>query len=147
MKQIINFVSIERMKALTVLLFVFAVVFVAGCYYDNETTLYPVSQNSLDTTGNGNCDTTNVTYSGTIAPLIAQRCLPACHAAATSASNGGNINLETYSSLQAYAKNGRLLGAVTHARGFVSMPNDNTTLSSCQIADFVAWVRNGSQNN
>lgn len=135
------------MKTLSIILFALTVVYTAGCYYDDEVTLYPPSSNPIDTTGGGGCDTTNVTYLGTIGPLISQRCLPACHSAATNAASGGNINLESYNSLKLYATNGRLLGAVTHAPGYSQMPNDNTTLTSCQIAYFRTWVRQGSLNN
>lgn len=57
-----------------------------GCYYDNEEQLYPNS-------GNTNTpDTGVVSYTTTIAPLIATNCAtPGCHAA-----GGLSPNLSTY---------------------------------------------------
>ncbi|HNW53110.1 MAG TPA: hypothetical protein PKN21_02525, partial [Bacteroidales bacterium] len=40
-----------------------------GCYYDNEEDLY---------LGSSGCDTTNVTYSGTVVPVFAGYC-NSCH--------------------------------------------------------------------
>ncbi|MBS1902484.1 MAG: hypothetical protein JSS75_02115 [Bacteroidetes bacterium] len=131
----------------SVILMVLALVFLASCYYDNEASLYPPSSNSIDTTGGGGCDTSNVTYAATIAPLVSQRCLPACHSATTFAASGGNVNLDGYNNIKIYAGNGRLLGATTHSQGYVPMPNDNTTLTSCQVAYFRVWIRAGFANN
>lgn len=134
------------MKTLSIVVCALVIGFVTGCYYDNEATLYPPVSNPIDTT-HSTCDTSNVTYATTIGPLIAQRCLPACHSAATNAASGGNVNLDGYSNVRLYAANGRLLGAVTHTPNFYAMPNDNTTLTSCQIAYFRTWIRSGYQNN
>jgi hypothetical protein len=132
----------------SVILMVLALVFLASCYYDNEASLYPPSSNPVDTTGGGGgCDTSNVTYASTIAPLVSQRCLPACHSQTTFAASGGNVNLDGYNNIKIFAGNGRLLGAVTHSPGYVPMPNDNTTLTSCQVAYFRVWVRAGFANN
>jgi hypothetical protein len=123
---------------------VLALVFLGSCYYDNEADLYPPSSKPVDTTS---CDTTNVTYSATIGPLISQRCLPACHSATTYAAAGGNVNLDGYNNVKIFAGNGRLLGAVTHSQGYVPMPNDNSTLTACQVAYFRVWIRAGFANN
>ena len=51
-------------------------VLLGSCYYDSEEALYPVI--------NSACDTTNVTFSGTIVSLLANNCL-SCHSNATAA--------------------------------------------------------------
>src|SRR5450759_293871 len=61
--------------------------FFVSCYYDNEEALYPVLNNL--------CDTTNVTYSGTIFPILNNSCL-GCHSVPAT---GGSILLSTYAEI------------------------------------------------
>jgi len=68
------------MKVPISILLLVAALFAAGCYYDTVEELYPVNTNLP-------CDTTAVTYSGTIAPIITGTCSK-CHAASTANANG-----------------------------------------------------------
>jgi len=93
--------------------------------------------------GNDNCDTSNVTYSGTIAPLLQSRCT-GCHSGSYP---GGNINLTAHSGVQAVALNGHLLGSINHNYGYSAMPKNLSKLPDCQIAQVRIWIENGSLNN
>ncbi len=104
-----------------------------GCYYDVEEDIYP----SLE------CTTTDVTYSGTIAPLLTNNCL-ACHSATA---NFGNVTLEGYDQLKFYVDNGQFLGAVRHESGFSPMPKNQPQLVSCDIEKIEAWIADGAPNN
>lgn len=89
------------------------------------------------------CDTLNVTYAGKIKPIIDLNCL-GCH----SGSNpGGNINLSTYSGLQAIALNGKLLGSIRHQSGYSAMPKNAPSLPQCEIDAIRIWVDSGAPNN
>lgn len=122
-----------------VLLFsaLFLVIWVSsGCYYDSNDYLYPGAENAV-------CDTTNITYSGTINPIIVSKC-NVCHSKAAPL---GNIVTDDYASLQVLAANGKLYGAVSHSSGFKAMPNDGSTLSKCQILYIKIWAAAGAKNN
>ena len=102
-----------------------------SCYYDIEP-------------NPGTCDTSNVTYSGTIAGIIQSNgCLSAdCH--------GGNnplsgIRLSDYNSVKAMET--RLFGAVNHSTGFVAMPQNAGKISQCEIDKIQAWINAGAPNN
>lgn len=91
----------------------------------------------------GNCDTTNVSYSGFIAPLLATNCV-GCH---SGGAPSGGITLNTHAGVQAVANNGRLLGAITWANGFQPMPRGSAQLPSCSIDKIKAWIQDGAPNN
>jgi hypothetical protein len=107
--------------------------FFASCYYDNEESLYP----SL----NSSCDTTIVTYSGTIAPIMSSYCTT-CHSG--SAPSGG-ISLTGYSAVQTTASSGLLMNALT-GNGVPVMPVSGA-LPACKLTQFKIWIRNGMLNN
>jgi len=107
--------------------------FIISCYYDNEEALYPSLNNS--------CDTTNVTYSGTIVPILNNSCL-GCHSAAA---NGGSALLNTYN--EVVAKAPRITGSIKQLSGFSAMPKGGGKISSCSITQWDIWVRKGMLNN
>jgi mono/diheme cytochrome c family protein len=104
-----------------------------GCYYDKEELLYPDSA----------CDTTAVTYSTGIVPILSSNC-NSCHGGNTPSAG---IKLDTYTGVQGVAANGRLLGAVSHAAGFSPMPKNAGKLNSCNVAKIRKWIAAGSPNN
>jgi mono/diheme cytochrome c family protein len=89
------------------------------------------------------CDTLNVTYSGTIAPLVQQRC-QGCHSGATPQ---GGLDLGSWSVLNALASDGRLGGSVQHASGAIPMPPSGPRLPDCNVRQFMIWIDNGAPNN
>jgi hypothetical protein len=91
----------------------------------------------------GGCDTTNVTYSGFVAPLINTYC-KGCHSGPTAS---GNIVLTSHAGVKTVADNGRLLGAITWAQGYQKMPRNSNKLSDCNIAKIKAWINDGALNN
>ena len=105
-----------------------------SCRYYNEEDLYPFT----------NCDTINVTFSGTIAPILANNCLT-CHSNSLAASSGNNIRLENYSDVHAMSVS--ISGAINHQAPYSQMPKNGRKLNTCLINQFEIWVREGALNN
>jgi len=105
-----------------------------GCYYDKEENLYP---------GTANCDTTGVTFSGTVLPLIQTNCY-ACH---SQAAGQGGIILEGHANVVIRVNDGKLIGAVSHASGFTPMPQNGQKLADCDIKRIQTWINAGAPNN
>jgi hypothetical protein len=131
-KQLVSF-FMKRYFLPAIIVFV---VFIVSCYYDNEEALYP----SYTTT----CDTTNVTFSGTIAPVLNSSCL-ACHSNAAASSSGNNIRLENYADV--VAKIANVVGSIKHTGTFSPMPKNGGMLKPCSITQVDIWVRKGMLNN
>ncbi len=89
------------------------------------------------------CDTVNVTYSATIAPLLQTKCV-GCHNAATTS---GNINLSNYIDVKTEALNGRLSGSVNHTAGFSFMPKGGAKLPQCELDELNLWIASGAPQN
>lgn len=123
-------------KYLTViLLFFIAGLIISGCYYDKEEELYRLNLTT--------CDTTNVTYSQSVAPLMTAHC-NSCHG--TSGASGGWIT-DNYTGLKQIADNGKLVGVINHSSGFSPMPKGSGKISDCSISIISKWVQDGSPNN
>lgn len=112
-------------------LFVFSL---TGCYYDVEEELYP---------NPSACDTSNVTYSLSVAPIISSNCY-VCH---SSAAAQGGVILEGYNAIKGFVDAGSLLGVIRHDAGYSPMPQGGAKLSSCNIATIEKWVSDGAPNN
>ena len=117
----------------TVAIFLF---FFVSCYYDSEEALYPALSNS--------CDTTNVTFSGTIVTILDNNC-SSCHSNNTAAAYGNNIRLQNYADV--LAKADRIVGSIKHLNTFYAMPKSGGLIKTCSITQFDIWVRNGMLNN
>ncbi len=104
-----------------------------GCYYDNEEDLYGSS-------GGGTCDTTAVSFSADVQPIINTNCI-SCHAP------GGQQEtqpLTTYSEIKVFAENGKLIERTNNS----SLPMPPTGLMVECNRDFLkAWVNAGAPNN
>ena len=57
------------------------------------------------------------------------------------------IVLEGYDNLKPFAESGTLLGVITHAQGFMPMPQDASKMSDCNINKIRSWIENGMPNN
>lgn len=121
------------MNKISLFLGLIALLAVSSCYYDVEEELYPTLE----------CDTANLTYSGSILPIIAGKCYK-CHDAAN---NFGNITLEGYANLKKYADSGQLVGVVKHQSGYSPMPKNEAQLVACDIEKIEAWVAAGAPEN
>lgn len=89
------------------------------------------------------CNTESVTFAATIQPMLSQSC-GSCHSGG-SASAG--VRLDSYTSIKQVAQSGKLIGVISHAKGFSPMPQGGTKLSDCKIAQVQAWVNQGLPNN
>ena len=124
------------MKRYFLLFFILSVIFIVSCYYDSEEALYPIYSSS--------CDTTNVTFTGTIVPILSSNCL-GCHSNATAAGAGNNIRLENYADV--VAKQPNITGSIKHTGTYSPMPKNGGNIKSCSITQFDIWVRIGMPNN
>lgn len=102
-----------------------------------------IAQGAVNNSCTDGCDTSNVTYSGTVVPILQLRCV-GCH---NSNTTSDNINLTLYSGVELVASNGRLLGAINHAAGFTPMPLSGPKLPQCDIDKIRIWVEDGAPNN
>lgn len=117
----------------TIKTLVFSVILIsAGCYKDNEQTLYP-----------SDCNTDNVSFSQTISPIINNNCV-SCH---NGIDGSGGISLANYTEIVAVANSGKLLGTIKHESGYQAMPQGNSALSDCSISQVEAWIQQGTPNN
>jgi hypothetical protein len=108
----------------------------SSCYYDSEEALYP----SLSST----CDTTNITFSGKIAPILSGSCL-SCHSNAMAGIAGNGIKLEDYADVK--ARVAAISGSINQTGGYSSMPKNGGKLNACSIKLFDLWVSKGALNN
>ena len=92
--------------------------------------------NKCDSAG---CDSTNVTYAASIAPICSAWCT-GCHGGSNPA-NG--MSLETYDNVVACANGGRLMGSLRHDNGYSAMPKGGEMLSPCEINLFQKWINIG----
>ncbi len=120
----------ERFRQLLngiLLLGVIALLF-SSCYYDNAEDLYP-------STG---CDTTDVSYAASIAPVMQAQCA-SCH---TGSSATGGIDLSTYATQSAAAD--RIYARMSDA----SSPMPPTgLLDACTVNKVKSWFDPGAPNN
>ena len=108
----------------------------SGCYYDKADLVYPPSSVT--------CDTSHVTYSMTVSGIIALNC-SSCHGG--TAALGGGIQLDTYTGLSAWAKNGHLVNDIEQNPGSDPMPKGGSKLSNCDINQIIVWINQGIPNN
>lgn len=109
-----------------------------SCYYDSEEYLFPELSSG--------CDTSNVTFSTTIQPMLQSYCY-SCHSNSNASGSGAGIKLENYSDVKAMADNGRLLGSISHENGYSPMPKGGSKLSDCKITQTQVWIENGAPND
>ena len=84
------------------------------------------------------CDTTSVTFSGQVWPMMEAYCT-GCHSASAP---GGGIVIASYSDMVALAENGSLMGSIRWEAGYAKMPT-NQMLSECNINVLQTWIDNG----
>jgi hypothetical protein len=118
------------MKALYLLSFI-ALSLLTSCYYDSEEDLYTV------------CDTTNVTFSGTVHPILEANC-SSCHNA--SVAEAGIIT-ETHNDLILHVNSGIFWKAINHEPGATPMPYNQPKMQQCDLLKIKAWINQGAPNN
>ena len=87
-----------------------------------------------------NCDTTNVTYTTSVVPILNTNCT-VCHGATSYASSGGGFKIATYADFAGFAKSGLLMNSINQVVGLSAMPKGGTKLSACDIAKVRIVVR------
>jgi len=97
-----------------------------------------ISQGAKNNSCFDGCDTTSVTFSGQIWPMMESYCT-GCHSASAP---GGGIVIASYSDLVALAENGSLMGSVRWEGGYAKMPT-NQQLSECSISQLQKWIDDG----
>ncbi len=128
--------QIINLRSLLSLAIIMAVLMLSSnsCYYDNEEYLYP---NPVE------CDVSNVTYSGTIAPVLNNFC-NSCH---NSNTPSDGIITDNYNDLQTIINDGRFRGVINHLPGYSPMPKGGNKLNDCDLAKIDAWIDAGAPNN
>ena len=110
-----------------------------SCYYDNDEDLYKNLQTVT-------CDTTNVTYSGSVAPLMQSNCV-VCH---SSTSAGGGYAFDSYdavSSVLSDGLNSRFWGSINQLSGYSPMPQGGNKFTECDLKKIEIWIKAGYPNN
>lgn len=110
---------------------------VSSCYFDKEEILY-----------NGICDTSAVSYSQTIVPVLSLYCYR-CHSEVNAPLNGEGLILEGYNNLSIYLQQNEqvIINAVKQNGLAKPMPDDGSKIDKCSIAYIEAWVLQGKKNN
>jgi hypothetical protein len=120
-----------KIQVKILLLFASVLPTISSCVNENEEELY----------GSRSCDTSNITYTESIAPVFATYC-NSCHGG--NAPNG-NVKTDTYSTLVANIT--RIRGAINHETGFIAMPQGASKLPVCDLTRIDIWIRLGMPEN
>jgi hypothetical protein len=126
-------------------LIIFSVIVLLGfqqCSSDGKDITLPDDSNTPD------CDVSNVTFSGTVWPIISSNCT-SCH---SGTSPNGGVRLESFATIKVQASipagsYGSLYGAISHNSGNNPMPRNANKLSDCDIQLIKAWIDAGMPNN
>lgn len=102
-----------------------------------------ILQGANPTTCTEECDSTHVTFSGTVLPVINTYC-KGCHGGSNPS---GGIALTDYATVTASVNTGRFTGAIEHQPEFSVMPKNASKLSDCKIALIEKWINNGMPND
>lgn len=89
------------------------------------------------------CDSSDVTYSGSILPIIQFNCI-GCH---STADPQGDINLEHFAKVKELVDNGSFYGSILHHPDYVPMPREDITLPECYLRLISIWIDNGAPDN
>lgn len=112
----------------------FSILILSSCYYDNKEDLYVFYQNQ--------CDTTAISYSLDIEPIIDVQC-KICHQQPTP---DAGLSLENYDEVKAIAVNGSLVHSINATGGYSIMPVSGKMIQ-CNIDKIDAWIQAGTPNN
>ena len=97
-----------------------------------------IEQGAKDNSCIDGCDTSNVTFTGQIWPMMESYCT-GCHSASAP---GGGIVIADYSDMVSLAENGSLMGSIRWETGYAKMPT-NQQLSECSISQLQKWINEG----
>ena len=89
------------------------------------------------------CDTTAVSFSTDIEPIMAEYCV-SCH---NTASPFGGLDLSIYSGVKSAADNGDLADRITRSSSDALKMPPGENLGDCNINTIIAWVDQGALEN
>jgi hypothetical protein len=115
---------------------VMMVLLISACKHSPDDNISPDDPNNPPPIDTIACDSTNVTYTGVVYPILKNNCI-SCHGGATPA---GGLDFTNYDDVAYTAESGLLLGAIRHLPGFKPMPQNGPRLSECEIALIAKWV-------
>lgn len=127
-----------RQKSVFILCALFFLVSIfSSCYYDNRETLYP----------NETCDTTTVSFSADVVPILEANCY-VCHSIDEGETSGDGYILETYDELTASTDGVTLIDVIEWTPGGAAdMPKSGSQLPNCERAIIHAWINQGMLDN
>jgi len=117
-----------------------AFLLLGSCYYDSEEYLY--GKPGLENCG----DTTVLTYSGGVQPILSKNCY-SCHSNAAASDMGGGIRLQDYADVKIKTSNGSLYSTITHNPSYSPMPKGGQKLPDCNIRTIKKWIDAGMLND
>jgi len=82
------------------------------------------------------CDSSNVTYSGIVFPILETYCI-SCHSGPTP---DAGLDFNNYGDVAYVSENGSLVGSVKHLPDFSPMPKGGPKISACEIALIEKWI-------
>ena len=91
----------------------------------------------------GGCDTTDISYTVDVKPIMQSKC-NGCHSGNFPSAG---LDLTSYSSMANIALNGQLYGVIAHLPGYSPMPQSGNKLPDCEIAQIRSWINQGAPNN
>ncbi len=89
------------------------------------------------------CDTTNLSYSRDIKPILETNCYY-CHSGAVIS---GGFNMADFNDLAKHLDNGVLINAINRKTGYPQMPYLRDKLPTCLINKISAWNNMGHPQN
>lgn len=113
-----------------------------SCYYDSKEELGLLNQV---------CDTTAVSFTSDIAPIMDSYC-NSCHSSTSADALGGGNNLDGYANIINYVVTGSpdeslYYQSVAWTGGASFMPKASDQISACEINTIRAWINQGALNN
>ncbi len=111
-----------------------------------DSTMIDTDQEPTDTVemnSGSTCDTTEVSFSAFIVPLIQENCIE-CH---SGDEPRGGVHLNSHEGVKKVADEGRLYGAVAWLGGYEAMPQGRAKLPDCDISKIKVWIDAGTPND
>jgi len=97
-----------------------------------------IAQGAQNNSCSDGCDTSNVSFSGQIWPMMETYCT-GCHSVSAP---GGGIVIASYEDMVALAENGSLMGSIRYEEAYAPMPT-NQMLTECNIKLLQLWIDEG----
>ncbi len=106
-----------------------------GCYNDKSDQLYPVPVTAPT------CDTSAVSYSQTVVPLLSANC------AASGCHDGTGRARGVFTSYAGVIRDTATMVSYLNGTSGDPMPKNGNPLSTCNIDKIAAWIAQGAKNN